>query len=551
MCQFTTIRCRTFGHTLMEMVVAMVASAFLLAGLGSVMMIGGQVAYTPSASIRRTEAADAVNQIAEELRYATLVIQQTPQILEFVVADRNADGTAEKIRYEWSGTPGDPLYKKLNTAAAVVILDSVEEFAVSFQQKSITTTLNTTTDSAEAVLISNANSPSGSERDISAAKYSAQQINPAAFTAPIPANVISWNATKVDFQARDNSSSDETLVVQLRSTGEPLDSPTSLALGQKTIPEAAIGGGVAWRTAVFPSPVRDLSFLRRYSLVWGGMGSGDAARLLYNDSASSGVHESNDGGATWQFMTTRQVFYRLYGTYTTPSTSYNVTRNYVSHVGLVLQSGTQSHARIDARIPLASLPELLSGFWRADFNVNPTTTNANGDAVADWVLAGGATFSTATLINGIWYVNGALETRPLNDFVKIPFVDVRCRNSSVGGNGAVVRINADRQGGLYAPLLVYLQRQADGTQTLTLHGKTSDAATKQLFARSRLPGGLVRFRLTILPQYDVVNLQINEEDQGTFTYPTYAPSVITDRFLTLYADTSSAEFDYVDVRTAN
>src|SRR5438128_1317771 len=97
---FPNIRRRLSGHTLMELVVAMAASTFLLAGMGSVMMIARQIAYTPSDSSRRAQAADVVGQICDELRYATLVIQQTPQILEFVVADRNADGTAEKIRYE-------------------------------------------------------------------------------------------------------------------------------------------------------------------------------------------------------------------------------------------------------------------------------------------------------------------------------------------------------------------------------------------------------------------------------------------------------------------
>ena len=151
-------------------------------------------------------------------------------------------------------------------------------------------------------------------------------------------------------------------------------------------------------------------------------------------------------------------------------------------------------------------------------------------------------------LNGVWTATGAIETRPLADFTTTTTVEVRCRNTSVGGNGAVVRINADRQGGQYAPLLVYVQRQSDGTQTLTLNGKTSDAATKQLFSRTKLPSGFVRFRLTILPQNNVVNLQINDEDQGTYTYPTYAPSSTTDRYLTLFADTSAAEFDYVDAR---
>ena len=85
---------------------------------------------------------------------------------------------------------------------------------------------------------------------------------------------------------------------------------------------------------------------------------------------------------------------------------------------------------------------------------------------------------------------------------------------------AVVAIYADRQNGIYGPILVYVQKQSDGTQTLTLNGKTSDTVTKQLFSRSRLSSGFVRFRVTIVPQSDVVNLQINDEDQGTFTYPT-------------------------------
>jgi hypothetical protein len=97
---------------------------------------------------------------------------------------------------------------------------------------------------------------------------------------------------------------------------------------------------------------------------------------------------------------------------------------------------------------------------------------------------------------------------------------------------------------------VYVQRRTDGSQTLSLLAQTSETTAKQLFTRSALAAGFVRFRLTILPQYNVVNLVINDEDQGTFTYPTHPPSVTTDRYLTLYPDTSLAEFDYVDVRVA-
>ncbi len=217
-------------------------------------------------------------------------------------------------------------------------------------------------------------------------------------------------------------------------------------------------------------------------------------------------------------------------------------------VRLAVQSGSLSPARIDASIPLRNSPELLASYWRTDFDRDPTTSDSNGDATLDWAVTGGGTFDTNSLANGVWSATGAIETRPLSNFDTTTTVEVRCRNTSVGGNGAVVLINADRAGGVYAPLLVYLQKQSDGSQTLTLNGKTSDAATKQLFTRSKLSSGFVRLRLTILPANNVVNLQINDEDQGTFTYPTYAPTTNTDGYLKLYADTSSAEFDYVDLR---
>ena len=43
-------------------------------------------------------------------------------------------------------------------------------------------------------------------------------------------------------------------------------------------------------------------------------------------------------------------------------------------------------------------PSCLTTYWRTDFDRNPTTTNANGDAVADWAVTGGGTFDTTKLV---------------------------------------------------------------------------------------------------------------------------------------------------------
>ena len=98
-------------------------------------------------------------------------------------------------------------------------------------------------------------------------------------------------------------------------------------------------------------------------------------------------------------------------------------------------------------------------------------------------------------------------------------------------------------------MTVRVQRQGDGSQTLTLTGKSNDATDVTLFQRANLSSDFVRYRLTILPANNVVNIAINDVDEGTYSYPTYAPTN-DDRFLAMYQDTSSAEFDYVELRVA-
>jgi hypothetical protein len=277
--------------------------------------------------------------------------------------------------------------------------------------------------------------------------------------------------------------------------------------------------------------------------------------MVYSDTGPGGVFESTNAGASWSLLASRRMFYSVWGTYTLPGLTHNLVRNYVSHVQLVLQSGKQSHSRVDTSVPLVNLPEQLSSYWRTDFDRDPTLTDADGDGTLDWALAAG-TFDDGTLLDGVWSAAAgvALETRPANDFTNTTVVEVCCKNKSSSGNGAVTHINADRQGGLYAPLSAVLKLQSDGItqyQTLTLLGYTSDFNPVTLFTSPRLSTDFVTFRLTLLPQLNLVNVHINGEDQGAYTYPAYAPTE-SNRFLTIFADASQAEFDYADVRvTAN
>jgi hypothetical protein len=378
---------RRFGHTLIELVAAMAASGFLLAGLAAVMMIGRQVAYAPTAAVRRTEAAGIVNHLSDELRFATMIVQhvdeETQQLLEFVVADRDtaADGAAERIRYEWQDDDPSRLYKTVNGRTWAIAED-------------------------------------------------------------------------IGQQAADDI--DE---IPYRLTLQPASPPYSFAM-------------------------------------------------------------------------------------------------------LRLQTGMAAHSRIDASIPLLARPEKLSAYWRTDFDANPTTIDADGSGEMDgddilepdWVASNGATFTSSgpgQMANGTWLANGQLRTNPPNDFTNITTIEVRCKNMDSSLPVDVLQINADRQAGTYAPLIVRMQRRSDGSQTLSLLGNSTatplSAQAGSLLSTStvdNLVDDYVRFRLNVIPATNTVILQINGIDVGTFTYVPHGPAS-ADRFVKIGG---GAKFDYVEVR---
>jgi hypothetical protein len=540
---------RRRGHTLIELVTATVSSAMLLAGLGSVMMIANQVANTPAASTNRVAASSAIHELSSDLRYATFLITRSTHALEFAVGDRDGDGAAERIRYEWSGVPGAALQKTLNGGTPVDIVADVQDLQLSVLTEAETTVLRPTVDSAESLLASYTAAFSGAVFDVTTTSWFAQRIDPTSFSGA-PAGATSWNATRVEFVAQKQGDG-ETLRIQLCSAGEPAYRPSNEVLGEVAILEDTMAGGLGWRSLSFSSPIRTLALHRPYSLVWRGTAgeSGTSARLARDTTSTTGTSETVDAGANWTYVAPQRTYYRLYGTFTSPAATVNVNRNFATRVNVALQTGAAAHSRIDASVPLLNRPELLSAYWRADFDTNPTTIDMTRDGTSDWTMAGGGSFNSGTLVGGIWQPNGSLESRAKNNFTDITTVEARCRNTAVGGNGAELKIEVDRAGGIHAPLLVRVQRQADGSQTLTLYGKSGPAAEVKLLERKNLSNDFVRYRLTILPANNLVNLTINDQDEGTFTYPTFAPSG-DDRFLTFCASGSSAEYDYVELRVA-
>lgn len=547
------------GHTLIELVTASVSSAILLAGLGSVVLIASQVANTPMASTQRLEASAAVNEISNDVRFATFIIEQSASVLEFVVADRTNDGAAERIRYdlfvETDGTK--TLRKTVNGGTPRKLVEKVQNFELTCVTVGTTTTLATTIESTEGQLLGTSLGTTPNT-GITAAYWLARRIDPSLFPAAVgsvnKSSATSWNATRARFYTRSVISPNAgTVYLQLRSTGTGGDLPTSEVLGQVVIPEVQLPSSAGWYNADFSGSARGLALYRKYALVWEGdrYVDGNHAQLVTTSSGNYvAVSEGdvNNVGGTWT-ATPMEVYFQLYGTYCQPGPIYNLTRTYVTRVGVALQSGAAAHSRIDASVPLLNRPELLAAYWRTDFDRNPTTDDLTRDGTLDWVTTSGGALNGAS--GGIWNVSGAIESRPKSDFTTVTTIEARCRNTGTGGKGAVLRIQADRQGGTHAPLEIRVQRQADATQTQTvsLYGKSNDTTDVLLFQRKNLSNNFVRLQLTVVPSHNLANVAINGFDEGTYTYPTYAPTN-DNRFVTAFADTSTAEFDYVEVRVS-
>ncbi len=129
---------RPTAHTLLELVVAVVVCGVLVAGLMSTFYVASRATDSSGPARDRQVGCTALKQMLSELQMALSFTERTPTTVEFTVADRNGDLGPETIRYEWSGTSGDPLLRQYNGGAQVAVLDNLAEFALDYVVKTVT-----------------------------------------------------------------------------------------------------------------------------------------------------------------------------------------------------------------------------------------------------------------------------------------------------------------------------------------------------------------------------------------------------------------------------
>jgi len=527
------------GFTLMELVLSIAIVGILFVALG--VMVGVTSQAIPDqkgstfSSMRGGRIAD---RIATELESAVRVFERGPNKIAFTVADRDGDGHPERIRYSWSGVAGAPVTRQYNDNPPITVIDNVYLFALTPQNKTSSQGYLGVgaEDAAESLLIDATASPGGSfivTTTASCGQYLSPTLPPAA---------TGWRPTRLKVQAVKNFNPGK-CSVELRTATANM-TPSSTIIEQYILSTS----GLSTPTFVdFPLITTTVQAPDAGLCVVMGYTNGTGPKIsLANNAAGELTCNPTQNPVVWSYKTTNSLLFQLYGKLTQPGATQYVNSRYFTSMGIALQTGSPNNPTVRTTSVLLNHPEYLSNFYELSFNTVPTAVDVNGDGAFDWVVRGGGTIPSGSISSGSWNTTTTtLDTAAGSDYANVTVIDLRFRSTASGASPAIA-LNALRKGSICAPLNVALQLQADGTQTLTVAGKTSDAISTVLLNKPRLSNGACDLRLIVDPIKVSVGVILNTVPIGTYPLPRFASSDAS-RTLSLLPG-GGGQFQYVRVR---
>jgi len=349
-------RSRWRGLTLIELVVTIAVMAVIMLGVGSAMLIVSHAVPTADNPAGAAIAAGQVaDEIATELQYAVSIVDSTATTIEFTVGDRDGNDVPETIRYAWSGTPGDPLTRQYNGSAAFAVLPDVGQFDLSYDVKTVTTEVQSSSESGETALSSYSETENVGDFDVESDEWYAQYFLPS-----LPGDAISWKVTRVQFRAKTYATSTGESRVQLRfatAGGYPSES----VLEEKTLLESTLTSGYTLQEFSFSS-VSELAPDQGLCLVFKWIANGTACRIQGDTEASDlpdgHLLRSTDGGSSWTVRSSDSLLYWVYGTVTTPGDPEIETTYYLGGATLTVQAGDDERTVVRTGVGLLNEPEV-------------------------------------------------------------------------------------------------------------------------------------------------------------------------------------------------
>ncbi len=111
------------SFTLLELIVSSTLMTIVLGATTSVVVIASRSMSIATHEARDVELDAIISDILFDFRFATRIRQHGLHDVTIIVPDRPHDGdnTPERIRYTWSGIPGDPVTRTYNAETTTII----------------------------------------------------------------------------------------------------------------------------------------------------------------------------------------------------------------------------------------------------------------------------------------------------------------------------------------------------------------------------------------------------------------------------------------------
>lgn len=305
------------GFTVVEVILALSISVILLAAAQSLVVLSSRsIPNGRTSGYAAVTAGISLDAFQMDIRAATMILQSGATYVEMRVPDRDGDGLQETVRYEWSGTSGASVLRKvtlstIGTTSSETLVANVA--SATFVHDEIPASAFRSGTQPETLIASYDPPATLTTQAIATTNQICQSI-----TVVLPPNAVNYNVTRVAIKmsvsgANNNGKAQVILTVPL------LGLINLVSLGSTIVNEDTVGSTSAWYyfplSASSPLAVSSLTALTvKMNANSPCMG---VDLQLSGAPAGAGTMTRTSSGLLWVSGGGNVMPYRVYGTFTT------------------------------------------------------------------------------------------------------------------------------------------------------------------------------------------------------------------------------------------